>query len=144
MPGVALVKIGAAARRALGIIERAQKARLPLDEDERLALVPGMVAERHAIGPVCEQLVADHFRDAEPAGGILAVDDDEIGPQACTDIRQMPLDGRAPGAADDIADKQKAHRDQPGSKDSVRVSVITASRRWSCGSRGTVSISWRS
>ena len=35
---------GAAARRAGGIVERPEQARLALDEDERLALVEGMVA----------------------------------------------------------------------------------------------------
>ena len=45
-----LDQVGAAARRAGRVIHRPEQPRLALDEDERLALVPGMVAERDGIG----------------------------------------------------------------------------------------------
>ena len=67
-----------------------------------------MIAERHAIGAMREQFVADRFRDAEATGGVLAVDDDEIGAQARPQVRQMPLDRGAAGTADDVADEKES------------------------------------
>ena len=100
---------GAAAGRAFGIIDRADQARRALDEHQRLALVPGVIAERDGVGAGIDQFVVDRFGDAEAAGGVLAVDDDEIelpfGDQA-----GQPLDDDcAPGAADHVADEENAH-----------------------------------
>ena len=69
---------GAAAGRAGGIIDRADQARRALDEDQRLALVPGVIAERDGVGAGLDQLVVDRLGDAEAAGGVLAVDDDQV------------------------------------------------------------------
>ena len=46
----------AAARRAGGIVDRADELRRPLDEDQRLLLVPGVIAERDRIGAGVEQI----------------------------------------------------------------------------------------
>ena len=69
---------GAAAGRAGGIVGRADQARRALDEDQRLALVPGVVAERDGVGAGVDQLVVDRLGDAEAAGGVLAVDHDQV------------------------------------------------------------------
>ena len=79
---------GAAAGRAGREVRRAHEPRLALDEDERLALVQGMVAERHGVGAGHQDLVADRLGDAEAAGGVLAVDDDAIEPPALAQRRQ--------------------------------------------------------
>ena len=69
---------GAASRRSLRVVDRTDQPRRPLDEDERLALVPGMVAERDGVGAGADEVLIDRLGDAESAGGVLGVDDDEI------------------------------------------------------------------
>src|SRR5947209_20353705 len=72
-----LDQCGTAAGRAARIVGWPHQALGALDEHHRFALVPGMVAERHRVGAGIEKFLIDRFRDAEAAGGILAVDDDE-------------------------------------------------------------------
>ena len=68
----------AAARRADRKIRRPNEPRRALDEHQRLALIPGMIAERDRVGTGVDEFLVDRFGDAEAAGGILAIDDDEI------------------------------------------------------------------
>ena len=100
---------GAAAGRALGIVHRPDQARRALDEDQRLALIPGMIAERDGVGAGVDQFVVDRFGDAEAAGGVLAVDHDEIEFPVGDQLRQALVDRRAPAAAYYIADKKNSH-----------------------------------
>src|SRR5947209_480183 len=101
----AFIKKRAAPRRAWRIIGRPQKPRLALDEDKCLALIESMVAERHAIGASIEKIIADRLGDAEAAGGILAVDDDEVERPVAAQPRQMVEHHGAAGAADDVTDE---------------------------------------
>ncbi len=80
--GRGLEDVGAAAGRAGGIVGGADQPRLALDEHQRLALIEGVVAERDRVDAGGEALLADGLGDAEAAGGVLAVDDDEIEPPA--------------------------------------------------------------
>ena len=92
------IEVRAPPGRAGRKVHRAQQPRLALDEDERLALVPGMVAEGDGIGAGGQELVADRLGDAEAAGGVLAVDDDAIEPPALAQGRagaRSPRCGRA-------------------------------------------------
>ncbi|CAD5248465.1 conserved hypothetical protein [Bosea sp. 46] len=91
------------------IVRRTDQARLALDEDQRLALVPGMVAERHDIGAGGERLVADRLGDAEAAGGVLAIDDDAVELPALAQAGEAILDGEAAGAPDDVTEKEQTH-----------------------------------
>ena len=84
-----LEQIGAAPRRARGVVGGADQARLALDEHQRLALIEGVVAERDRVDAGGEEFLADRLGDAEAAGGVLAVDDDEIEPPARAQARQM-------------------------------------------------------
>ena len=68
----------AAARRAGRIIDRPDQARRALDEDQRLLLVPGVIAKRDGVGAGIDQLAVDRLGDAEAAGGVLAIDHHEI------------------------------------------------------------------
>ena len=68
----------AAAGRSRRIVDGAQQPGLALDEDERLLLVEGVVAERHHVGAGLQDLLEDGLGDAEAAGRVLAVDGDEI------------------------------------------------------------------
>ena len=77
-PFLVSIMRGAAAGRAGRIVDRADQPRRALDEDQRLLLVPGVIAERDRVGAGVEQLLVDRLGDAEAAGGVLAVDDDEI------------------------------------------------------------------
>ncbi len=51
---------------------------MPLDEDQRLALIPHMVAGGHHIGAGVEKLGQNLLGDTEPAGGVLAIDHHEM------------------------------------------------------------------
>ena len=99
----------AAARRAGRIIDRADQPRRALDEDQRLLLVPGMIAERDRVGAGIDEFAVDRLGDAEAAGGVLAIDHDEIELPVANETGQALGDHGAPAAADDIADEQNAH-----------------------------------
>src|SRR6478609_2378227 len=65
MPAVlGLDQGGTAAGRAARIVRGTHQALGALDEHQRLALVPGMVAERDRIGAGIEQLLIDSLGDA--------------------------------------------------------------------------------
>ena len=84
---------------------------MPLDENQAVPLVEGVVAERHRIGAGIQELLQDGLGDAEAAGGVLAVDDDEIELIARYQLRQAFDDRIAAGASDDVAEKEKTHSD---------------------------------
>ena len=65
-------------RRALWKIRRTNEPRRALDEHQRLALIPRMIAQRDSIGAGVDEFLVDRLGDAEAAGRILAIDDDEI------------------------------------------------------------------
>ena len=99
----------AAAWRALRKIRRANQPRGAFDEHQRLALVPGMVAERDSVGPYVDEFLIDRLGDAEAAGGVLAVDDDAL-ELPCADEGRQPLGyDIPPAAADHISHEQDAH-----------------------------------
>ena len=70
----------AAAGRALGVVRGTDEPGLTRDEDQRLALVESVVAERDRVGAGGQKILADRLGNAEAAGGVLAIDDDEIEP----------------------------------------------------------------
>ena len=140
-PLAASMRLRAAARRARGIIGGADQARLALDEDQRLLLIEGVIAERDRVGAGGEKIVADRLGDAEAAGGVLAVDDDEIEPPARAQAR---ADARAATArpARPTTSPTNSSRIRPSpARRSIRVSVRMKSSGWSCGSSGTASTS---
>ena len=113
-----------AARRALRKIRRANEARRALDEHQRLALVPGMVAERDRVGADIEKFLVDRLGDAEAAGGVLAIDDDEIERPIADEAGQMLRENRAPGPADHVTDEKNA-QDHELRKSNACASVST-------------------
>ncbi len=96
----------AAPGRAFGEILRPQEPPVIADEPHRLLLVPDMVAGGDDVGAGLVDLGADLLRDAEAAGGVLAVDDDEIEREIAPQPRQRRDRRCAAGAADEIAEKQ--------------------------------------
>src|SRR6185295_1923167 len=118
----------------------AQETRRALDEHERLALVPGMIAAGDRVRAGVDQFLIDRLGDAEAAGRVLAVDDDAIELPIAHEAGQAFGDGRAPRTPHHIADEQKPH--QARSRKSITSrSVSTRSRRASRGVTGTASIS---
>ena len=67
-----------------------------------------MVAERDRIGAGVDEFLVDRLGDAEAAGGILAIDDDEIERPVADHAGQMFCDGGAAGPADHVADEKNA------------------------------------
>ena len=103
-----------------------------------------MVAAGHGIDACGEEVLADLFGDPEAAGGILAVGDHEIEPEALAQLRD-PRGHRDPArAADDIATEENAHQiySQAYSKRIASASVTIQSRRLSLRPRGTARTSW--
>src|SRR3546814_17129867 len=64
---------GAPARRALGVIQRPQQPGVAVDVAQRLALVPGMVAENDGVDAGGVEVIAALVGEAEDGGGMLAV-----------------------------------------------------------------------
>ena len=99
----------AAPGRAAGVVVRAQDAPLPVEQAHGLALVPDVIAAADDIDPGGENFLTDLFRDAEAAGRVLAVGDDEIDAELAAQARQVPGQRLAPGPADDISTEQEFH-----------------------------------
>src|SRR5439155_2658972 len=126
---------GTAPGRAGRKVDRAQQLRRALDEDERLLLVPGMIAASDHVGAGVDELVIDHLRDTKTAGRVLAIDGDEIELPVADQPGQALQYDRAPAAPDDVTDEQDTHKPQP------RISIVSrsVSTRSSRTSRGVVS-----
>ena len=90
-----------------------EQAVMPLDEDQRLALVPDVIAGGHDVGSGVEELKQDRLGDAEPAGGVLAIDHHEMRAVAFAQARQR-LDERRPArSADHVTEKENPHHLPP-------------------------------
>ena len=121
---------GAAARRAGRIVDRADEPRRALDEHQRLALVPGVIAERDGVGAGIDEIVVDRLGDAEAAGGVLAVDHDEVELPFGDQLRHPVEQDVAPAAADDVADEENSHVTPCGSRSRrARLAQDRAARR---------------
>src|SRR6516164_5540129 len=108
---------GTAAGRTGGIIDRAKQLRRAFDENQRLLLVPGVIAARNHVDPGIDEFLVDRFGDAEAAGGVLAVDRDEIElPVLHEDAEALEQDG-TPAASHDVADEKDAHPSHDPSHD---------------------------
>ena len=100
----------AVAGRAGRIVRRPDEAVLPSGEGQRLALVPDVVAGGHRIGARLQRALEDLLGDAEAAGRVLAIDDDEVELPVGDQAGQPVEDGGPSGAADHVAEKEKSHR----------------------------------
>ena len=72
-----------------------------------------MIAERDRVGAGVEQFLVDRLGDAEAAGGVLAVDDDEIKRPVSDHAGEMFGNGGATGLADDVTDEEDAQNSAP-------------------------------
>ena len=82
---------------------------MALDEDERIPLVESMITQRDTVGPGVDQVVEDGLGDAEPAGCVLAVDDDEVELVVLPDPWQGLQNRVAARTSDDVTEKKQSH-----------------------------------
>ena len=106
---------GAAAGRAGGKIGRADKPVLTFDEHQRLALVPGVVAERDDIRAGIEQFMEDVFRQPEATGGVFGIDGDKIDGMGVDQAGKTVKDDIPARSADQITNEQTTHEGSRGS-----------------------------
>ena len=100
----------ALARRALGEVQRPDDPRLLLAEAQHVLLVEGVVAQRDDIGAGLEKVLGMGGGQPHAAGGVLAVDHDEIEPSRLrASAGRRSVIARAAGAADHISKKQDLH-----------------------------------
>src|SRR5262249_16494353 len=118
----------AATWRAGREIDRTQKPGRALDEYERLLLIPRMIAPSHRISRGMEKLVVERFGDAEAAGGVLAIDGDEVELPVGDQARQTFGHSRTSAAANDVADEENTHARQALRKSITSRSVSARSR----------------
>ena len=76
---------------------------------EDLFFVPDVVTGGDYVGAEVEELFGDGRCDAEAAGGVFSIDDDEIDSVGVEDVGQMFADDMAAGGAEDVADKENIH-----------------------------------
>jgi hypothetical protein len=65
-----------------------------------------VVAERDRVGAGREDAVGELRRDARAVGGVLAVDDADVGVQLLAQRRQPLLDGATAGDAEDVGEEE--------------------------------------
>jgi hypothetical protein len=117
-----------------GIVGGADEAGLALDEDQRLALVEGVIAERDRVGAGGEKSsqIASVMPKPPAAFSPLTTTKSSASARA---VRQMLEQHGAPAAPDDVADEQQPHQPVP------RVDEFALGQdeieRSSCGSSGT-------
>jgi hypothetical protein len=133
------VDVGAAPRRAGRVVERTQEALLARREDQRLALIPNVVAGGHAVGPGIDDRLEGLLGDAKATGGVLAVHHDEIEAVPLDQSWKEIRDDDATGASHDIAQKEQLHAEGSATTSSFSVAIIGS--RTSCGSSGMCSTS---
>ena len=99
----------AAPRRRLRVVRRPHDPLVAVEQLVDVAVTERVVAERDRIGAGIEQRHRDLGRDPDAAGGVLAVDHDEVDALALDQPGQQPLDDRAPRGSDDVADEEHLH-----------------------------------
>lgn len=112
-----LAFVGTEAGCAVGVVAGAEDAAATLVRAGRdghvledLFLVPDVVAGGDDLGTEVEDFFGDGGRDAEAAGGVLAVDDEEIDGVGFHNVGEMFADDVAAGRTEDVADEENVHR----------------------------------
>ena len=108
--GAGLEQGRAAPGRAGRIVGRAHEPRLALDEDERLALVEGVVAERDGVGAGRRRSSQIASVMPKPPAAFSPLTTTQSSRQRSRRAGQPLGHCRAAGASDDVAEEEKAHR----------------------------------
>src|SRR6185312_2057021 len=106
-----LVDVDTGAWRAGRIVGRAQQARVAREVVVDVPLVPDVIAGCHHIDTVTEKFLRNGGCNAEAGGGIFAVRDYKVDRFGPADVLDVVGDDAAPGMTEDVADKEKFHRD---------------------------------
>jgi hypothetical protein len=80
-----------------------------VDVLEDFFLVPDVVAGGDDVRAEVEELFGDGWGEAEAAGGVLAVDDEEVDGVGLEEVGQVLVHNVPAGGAEDIAYKQNLH-----------------------------------
>jgi hypothetical protein len=99
----------ATARGGLRIVGGPDDPLVAVQQVVDVAVAEGVVAERDRVGARAEERGGDLGGDPHAAGGILAVDHDEVGGLALDQARQQPFDDGAAGRAHDVAYEEDLH-----------------------------------
>jgi hypothetical protein len=91
-------------------VRRAQNAVGAAQVRGEPGLAPGPVAEGDHVGAGRQEPVGEFRRDPAPGGGVLAVDDAEVGCQLGPEGGQSGLDGSAAGRTEDVGDEENPQR----------------------------------
>ena len=114
-------QLGAAATRRPGQhVQRTDQPRILADMANDVALVEDVVAGGDQVGAGGIEFPADLRRDAEAAGGVLAIDDRDVETQIGSQPRQRLDQQPASGAADDVAAVEDPHRPPPRHHEAVQ------------------------
>jgi hypothetical protein len=76
---------------------------------EDLFFVPDVIAGGDNVSAEVEELVGDGRGEAEAAGGVFSVDDEEIDGVGFKDVREVFADDVAAGGTEDVADEKDIH-----------------------------------
>lgn len=95
--------------RPLGVIPRSQEARLPVEVIENVAFVPNVIPGGEDVNAEFEEVFGDRGRDAESAGRVFAVRDDEIDRFRLYNVFQMIGYNAAPRRSEYISDEENVH-----------------------------------
>lgn len=104
-----LADVDARPRNSLGVIVRAQEARLPRQIGDDRLFVPDVVAGGEDVDAGSQQLVRDLRRDAEACGGVFDVGDAEVDVVVPEDPRQLFLDQPSSRPSKNITDGKNPH-----------------------------------
>ena len=96
------------ARRVRREVRRPEHAIRAGEVRREARLAPGPVPERDHVGAAREQLVRELRGDAAARGGVLAVDDAEVGAELFAKRRQPRLDRPSTGCAEHVGDEEDA------------------------------------
>ena len=104
------------------------------NEDKRLPLIPHVVSGCDDVGARVEQVLKNHLGDAEAASRVLAIHNDKVGGNALSKRREYVRDRVPARPAQDVAEKEKPHRQPPQAMTREGVRIMSSGS--SCGSRG--------
>src|SRR5579883_1729013 len=100
---------GASSWRAGRIVQWPKKPVLAADKDQGLALVPNMISCCDHVGARVGKLDKNLLCDPEAAGGVFAIDNDEVGAKALTQRWQPLAYGTSARSPHDIANEKNPH-----------------------------------